>query len=241
MINAVFFDWDGTLMDDEPSSRRTVSATAEAITERLPGIDPADLTAAYYAAVEEAWNEVKLVRSAPWGNMDDSAIVRRVWGGALQRLGVAGPSMATEAAETWARFRLSDVPLFEDVIPCLDALHGRYLLGVITNGSIATHLPRIEASGLRRYFSSVTTTDIGTAKPLHAIFSHALASVDAKPHRALHVGDSLFNDVGGANGAGLFSTWINRSGIKLSADDPIPDAEISSLHELPGVLDRLRP
>ena len=240
MIDAIFFDWDGTLMDDEASWRRTVSATADALAARHPGIDAAELTAAYYAAVEEVWDEVKHVRAPPWGNMDDSGIARRVWGGALRRLHVASEAMTEAAAETWTRWRRSDVPIFDDVIDCLDALHGRYRLGVITNGSIATHLPKVEAAGLRGYFDSVTTTDVGSGKPFGPIFAHALASLEAAPARALYVGDWLFADVGGANGAGMISVWLNRTGATPAADDPVPDAEIASLRELPGVLDRLQ-
>ena len=72
------------------------------------------------------------------------------------------------------------------------------------------------------------------------IFDHALASLDAVPWRALYVGDSPFQDVGGANGAATISVWINRTGAKLAGDDPVPAAEIASLLDLPGVLDRLQ-
>ncbi len=160
VIDAVVFDWDGTLMDDDASWRRCVAATA-------------------------------------------------------------------------------DVPLFDDVIECLDALRGRFRLGVLTNGSTATHIPKVEASGLRDCFGSVTTTDVGAGKPLPAIFDHALATLDAAPSRSVYVGDSPARDVAGANGAGMTSVWINRTGARLAAGDPVADAEIVSLRELPGLLDRL--
>ena len=240
MIEAIFFDWDGTLMDDDASWRRCVAATTRAVARRHPHIDAAELTAAYHAAAEQVWNEVKDVRAAPWGNMDDSRLVLRVWSAALQALHAPGDGAATLAAETWTGRRRTDVPIFDDVIDCLDALRGRYRLGVITNGSTATHLPKVEASGLRGYFGSVTTTDVGSGKPFRPIFDHALASLDAAPSRALYVGDWPLADVGGANGAGMISVWINRTGARLADDDPVPDAEIASLCDLPGVLDRLQ-
>ena len=169
--------------------------------------------------------------------MDERRIVHRVWSLAL-RPDASGDAAAL-AEETWTALRGADVPIYDDVTECLDALIGRYRLGVLTNGSTATHLPKVEASGLRGYFGSVTTTDVGAGKPLRAIFDHALASLDAAPSRSIYVGDSPFRDVGGANGAGMTSVWINRTGARVADDDPVPDARITSLRDLPGVLDRL--
>ena len=37
----------------------------------------------------------------------------------------------------------------------------------------------------------------------------------------------------------MTSVWINRTGAVLAAGDPVADAEIISLRELPGLLDRM--
>ena len=240
MIDAIFFDWDGTLMDDDTSWRRCVAATAGAVARCYPHVDLGELTAAYYAAARRVWDEVKSVSGPPWGNTEALYLVRRVWSAALRRPHASGDAAAAQAAEIYTRLRSTDTPLYDDVVDCLSALRGRYRLGVITNGSTETHLPKVEASGLRGYFGSVTTTDVGSGKPFRPIFAHALASLDAVPSRALYVGDWPFADVGGANGAGMFSVWINRTGAALASGDPVPDAQIASLRDLPRVLDRLQ-
>ena len=237
MIDAVVFDWDGTLMDHDASWRRCMAATAEAMVRRDSRFDVAGLSAAYQAAAEQLWEELHDILAPPWGNMDDRRILQQVWGRAL------GPDASRDdaavAAETWTALSRADVPIYDDVIECLDALRGRFRLGVLTNGSAATHLPKVEASGLRGYFGSVTTTDVGAGKPLRAIFDHALASLDAAPSRSVYVGDSPARDVAGANSAGMTSVWINRTDAVLAAGDPVADAEIISLRELPGLLDGL--
>ncbi|MDE0220124.1 MAG: HAD family hydrolase [Spirochaetaceae bacterium] len=237
MIDAVVFDWDGTLMDHDASLRRCVAATTEAVARCHPHVDAEELAAAYYVTAERVWDEIRDTLEPPWGNMDDRRILQQVWGRAL------GPDASRDdaalAAETWTALSRTDVPIYDDVIECLDALRGRFRLGVLTNGSAATHLPKVEASGLSGYFGSVTTTDVGAGKPLRAIFDHALATLDAAPSRSVYVGDSPARDVAGANGAGMTSVWINRTGAVLAAGDPVADAEIASLRELPGLLDRL--
>ena len=236
MIDAIFFDWDGTLMDDESSCRRAVLATSNSICQRLPGVDGEVLLVAYYKAAEEIWDQIKNTQTAPWGNMDDYGVACRVWNRVIERLRLSVDGLGWVPATIWTGVRQYDVPIFDDVIPCLDALRGHYRLGVVTNGSIATHLPKIEVSGLRDYFASITTTDIGAAKPCGAIFAHALESLDTTPTHALYVGDWPFGDVGGANRAGMTSVWLNRRKSQLTGDDPVPDLEIRSLDELTAAI-----
>ena len=51
----------------------------------------------------------------------------------------------------------------------------------------------------------------------------------------LHVGDSLVNDVAGAQNVGISAVWLNREGV--TNDTGIrPDYEISSLIEITTIL-----
>ena len=168
--------------------------------------------------------------------MEDPDIVRRVWQAALAGLSAAEAEAVEHAVITYSRFKRAQVSVFDDVLECLEALRNRYRLGAITNGSNVTHLPKIAAAGLGKYFESVTTTDCGAGKPLPAIFNQALVSVDVEPARSAYVGDSLHWDIDGANNAGMISIWLNRSGVQRSATDPIPRAEIACLRELPPLL-----
>jgi FMN phosphatase YigB (HAD superfamily) len=56
------------------------------------------------------------------------------------------------------------------------------------------------------------------------------------------VGDNLDADVRGAQSVGLFAVWISRRAGGRSEDQLSiqPDASLSSLSELPSVLDRLQ-
>jgi putative hydrolase of the HAD superfamily len=78
--------------------------------------------------------------------------------------------------------------------------------------------------------------DIGFGKPQVEIFDHALQTLGVDADEAVYVGDYLFWDVGGANGVGMYSVWLNRTQQARGPGEPEPDAEIGSLADLPEVV-----
>lgn len=56
----------------------------------------------------------------------------------------------------------------------------------------------------------VTSAAVGAAKPAPAIFAHALGLADVTAERALHVGDSLDEDVRGALACGIRAVFLRR-------------------------------
>ena len=88
----------------------------------------------------------------------------------------------------------------------------------------------------------VTSAVAGARKPAAPVFERALELAGCPAERAVHVGDSLSNDVAGAAAAGIRAVLLKRGGERLDAvladadDGPAPDAEIRSLVELPRVL-----
>ena len=56
---------------------------------------------------------------------------------------------------------------------------------------------------------------VGAAKPDKRIFERALSLACVKADEALHVGDSLKDDLGGARGAGIDALFLNRNGMEV--------------------------
>ncbi len=235
-VAAVFFDIDGTLLDDMANWRRSVPATVNAVTDRHPHIDADQLEEAYFVSYTEFWKEIRDNPKPPWGDMDAMTISMRVWGDALASLGEENPEILERAVGTYRRLRNTGLVKFDDVDECLDVLRTKYRLGVITNGHAETQLPKLDSGALSGYFESVTTLDIGHGKPQVEIFEHALNTLGVGAGEAVYVGDYLHLDVGGANAAGMKSVWINRTQETREPGEPEPDAEINSLAELPGVV-----
>ncbi len=75
----------------------------------------------------------------------------------------------------------------------------------------------------------VPSAGAGAAKPDPAIFEYALAAADVTAPDALHVGDSLEEDVGGARAAGIDAIWLHRGGAAVA---PAGVVTIGSLAEL---------
>ncbi|MBI3306845.1 MAG: HAD-IA family hydrolase [Candidatus Omnitrophica bacterium] len=66
--------------------------------------------------------------------------------------------------------------------------------------------------GLEKYFDFVIASAVfGAAKPSPKIFEEALKKAGVLPHEAVHVGDSLEDDIHGAKRLGIEAVLIDRS------------------------------
>jgi putative hydrolase of the HAD superfamily len=127
---------------------------------------------------------------------------------------------------------------FPDALPVLQALRDLGLrLVVVSNWDMS--LPDVlERIGLAGCLDGVVTSAaVGARKPLTEIFLEALALARADPEQAVHVGDSLDEDVLGARRAGIDAVWLAREG-SAGASGASDVTTIRSLRELPGLLSR---
>ncbi|HEY5190094.1 MAG TPA: HAD-IA family hydrolase [Solirubrobacteraceae bacterium] len=118
---------------------------------------------------------------------------------------------------------------FPDARPALARARadGRHVI-VVSNwdASLPDVLAGVGLAGL--IDGVVSSAAAGARKPDPAIFVRGLEVAGATPEEALHVGDSLEEDIAGAAAAGLPALWCNRGAL------PVPPGvqAISSLAEL---------
>ena len=114
----------------------------------------------------------------------------------------------------------------------------RYRLALLSNGASDLQREKIVGSGLDSWFPTlVISGDLEVRKPEPAYFRIALDRLGIRADEAVMIGNSLKNDVGGAQSVGIFAVWLDREG-----GDPgevRPDATIRTLAELPALLERL--
>src|SRR5947209_20114138 len=96
------------------------------------------------------------------------------------------------------------------------------------------HLPR--RCGLPGLFAfTIFAQDYQVQKPQPEFYERVLSETHTHPQEIIHVGDSLHNDVGGVQAAGIRAIWVNRHQVRNETSIQ-PFAEITELSELPDVL-----
>ena len=119
-----------------------------------------------------------------------------------------------------------------------------YRMGLISNAGDDQDVQQLARRfGIAQYFDFIlTSAACSYRKPHRRIFELALSNWYFLPSEAVMVGDNLDADVRGAQSVGLYAIWISRrAGPKTGEQLAIqPEASISTLYELPPLLDRLQ-
>ncbi len=107
--------------------------------------------------------------------------------------------------------------LFPETVSVLDRLRAAGVeLGIISNFD-SRLFAVLRGLGIAERFDTVTISSLAhAAKPSPKIFLHALDKHAVDPEEALHIGDSLRDDVEGARGAGLHAVLLDRKGKSAS-------------------------
>ncbi len=122
---------------------------------------------------------------------------------------------------------------YPDVAPALADLRARGLALVVASNWDCSLPEWLERAGLWELIDgAVSSASVGAAKPSPAVFLAALEVAGCDPGEAVHVGDSMANDVAGAHAAGIRAVLVDRGGAA-----PAGVESVRSLEDLaPGVL-----
>jgi 2-haloacid dehalogenase len=214
----VTFDCYGTLIDWNGGIRRELA--------RLFGEDRADRLLARYHALEP-----RLQADEP------GAGYRDVMARALGEI-AAGESVDLSDAERDALGRsLPGWTAFPEVPEALDQARGRgFTLAILSNSDPDLIAASIERIGVP-FDDAVTASEIGSYKPDHGHWRTFEERHGRFPD--VHVGASLFHDMGPAIELGIPCVWVNRLGEERGAHEPT--REIPDLEPLPDALAELVP
>ena len=119
-----------------------------------------------------------------------------------------------------------------------------YRMGLISNAGDDEDVQQLARRfGIAHFFDFIlTSAACSYRKPHRRIFELALSNWYFLPSEAVMVGDNLDADIRGAQTVGLYAIWISRRAGQRTEDQLSiqPDESISSLYELPPLLDRLQ-
>ncbi|MCG7200127.1 haloacid dehalogenase type II [Marinobacter pelagius] len=129
------------------------------------------------------------------------------------------------------------LPAFDDSLPALQSLKGKYPLFAFSNGSYPALEKVLGHNNLLEQFDGlVSVDDIKSFKPDPAVYTYARRATGAWDQPLCLVSSNAW-DVIGARAAGLKAIWVQRDSDKVFEDWGIePTAVINSLSELPSAL-----
>jgi len=141
----------------------------------------------------------------------------------------------TEAEAAGLADSIRDWEPFAETVPALRRLHSRYKLAILSN--IDDDLFAFSARKLQVPFDCIVTAQQARGyKPSLRNFEMLLGRIVVPRDRLLHVGESLYHDVGPARSLGIASVWVNRRQGKASAasklTDARPDLEVPDVRRL---------
>lgn len=235
MLEAVLFDWGGTLMQDEWSDEIALEGhTAGLTTLARDGLPTAEAFTRYLTD-----NEAELF---PGGEdeIDIADVMRRSFAAQGVDLEDDDLRLFLQAShDVWASY----YSLAASTHALLEAIRARGLrLALVSNTASPEWLlrPVLEHQGLvERVDAVVLSSEVGKRKPHAAIFERALEKVAVEPGDALFVGDRLDADVLGASRVGMTTVqalWFRADDVPVDAE---PDFQAFTQMDVLNVVDRL--
>jgi len=218
-VKAVLFDLDDTLWAIGPVLQRAESQLFDWLRQHAPRLT------SQHSVESLRERRQALLAAEPAYQINLWALRHAVLTQALHESNEE-PALADPAMIIFTNARNSVEP-FDDVVPGLQQLAQRLVLGTISNG-----FADLKHIGLADHFhTSIAAHQFGSAKPDPAIFHAACDALQLAPAEVVYVGDDLTLDVLGAQQAGLQAVWMNRFERTLPPHVQ-PDAICTNLYEL---------
>jgi putative hydrolase of the HAD superfamily len=226
-FDALLIDAHGTLVTLEPPAPRL-----RVLVRERYGVDVGTERASAAIGAEIAYYRNHLAEGR-----DPASLARLRARSAEVLLGALGhDEVLTGIASDEAVTLLLDALAFrayDDALPALAAARALGMRIVVVSNWDCSLPETLEAVGLLPAVDAVVASAaFGAAKPDPALFVEGLRVAGVDPERALHVGDSVTEDVAGALAAGVEPVLIVRSGERPPSDV----RSVRSLSELPAML-----
>ncbi len=236
-VRAVLFDVGDTLWhaDGAPPPaefrRRAAERAAEFLARHgITTADPAALARACWDAMEDA------MRAARAGNLHEPDYAA-VAADAARTLGISLPDRLAGAflEAIYVSGAEGGKSAYPDARPTLEALRSRgFLLGIVTNRAFGGERFRadLRAAGLDIGWDAIAVSvEVGYLKPHPRLFRAALEALRVQPAEAVMVGNSLVEDIAGAQAIGMAAAWKRST---PDAAGVTPDFTFDRVAELLG-------
>jgi putative hydrolase of the HAD superfamily len=205
MIKHIIFDLDDTLCDYRKAKENAKPHINEVL--KTFGID-----------IDGFWNRFNRVEPLLFRQFADRTIARdeyriRRFADVLQDSHPRFLEISSELNHIYMRETNQKTELFYDTIPLMKVLQAKDIEAVIlTNGPSDGQRAKFKTLGLSRYIQRIYIgEEIGFSKPNREAFELVSQDLNAAASDVLMVGDSIENDIDGAEQAGIQAVLIDRA------------------------------
>lgn len=190
-IEAVFFDFDGTLLDREASLVKFIDEQYERFMPELNEIDK-QLYIKRFIELD--------ARGYVWKD--------KVYSQLLVEINIAGVTWQELLEDYITNFKHSCTG-FKNLHEVLGELKQMGLkMGMISNGKTHFQMSNIKALDIEGYFDTILISEaVGLRKPDSRIFQKGLEALAVSASRSIFVGDHPENDVAASKRAGMMGIW----------------------------------
>ncbi|MBN2157577.1 MAG: HAD family hydrolase [Candidatus Lokiarchaeota archaeon] len=207
MVDAVLFDFGGTLFDYYPSNYSILGSVARQFGKNIQDTDPI-LSIAFQKQEEYIHTLLLQKKEYSTGWMTDQDW-RRGDEILLETVGIHSTEAKEILAKRFLARKMHHYKIFPDAISTLEVLRKNEIkLGLVSNlpkKHVQDRYKMLNHSKLTEFFSSIVLSgERGVAKPNPAIFKIALEELHVNsPNNVFHVGDSYIFDAIGAKNSGI--------------------------------------
>ncbi|KAF6835980.1 hypothetical protein CMUS01_05575 [Colletotrichum musicola] len=210
-FDGVIFDLDCTLADGKYASQQAMVAVQQAL-PHLRDLDPVFVAPYFHPSVRHFPEQIGQERFNR--HLEDThSQIQSFY--SLFNLHVPQPQEMDIFYHTWlaAYGQKSNRRATPGSIETLRRLRYRGIpVVILTNGAQQFQADKAREIGVLEHVDGLISSEsVGCRKPSSRVFDAALESLGTQRHRTLMVGDSMENDVLGADEAGLRAVWYRPS------------------------------
>jgi putative hydrolase of the HAD superfamily len=240
-MKTVIFDVYKTLIDVETNENdfKAYIFLANWLTYKGLRIHPEDLFYLYRKTIKE---ELKS-NIEPYPDVEIGEVFKRIINNIDNKRSKKNEKIFVEEISILFRiFITQSLTIKSSLNDVLQNLYKKVRLAIVSNAQRIFTMAELIKFNIAKYFEYMLfSSDIKTCKPNPKIFQKALDDLKIQPYDTIYVGDSLFEDIWGAQTVGLKTVWINYGNsynIPQNIKVPIPDAEvkIDDYRKLPEII-----
>jgi len=227
LIKYVFLDIDDTIFDFKKSEK---AALSEALSEL--GVEPTEETISLYSEINRGqWEALER------GEVTREVLLIRRYEILFEKLGLEID--ARRAQRLYERNLSRSYYFLPGAVELLNSLYGKYEIYFASNGTAIVQDGRISLSGIDEFASVIFISErVGHNKPSREFFEGCFEKIENfNRDEAIIIGDSLTSDILGGINAGIRTCLYNPK--EKPTGNIKPDYEVTSLDEIPRLLERI--